>query len=99
MIDQILHKLGVKSIDDLKPAERATWLAWSSILSKRDVTIEDLKKILPVEIERAKAMLAKPTYSVTDIGMTVGFSETSSFTAAFRKATGMTPTAYHRTLG
>jgi AraC family transcriptional regulator len=50
-------------------------------------------------IERAKAMLAKPTYSVTDIGMTVGFSETSSFTAAFRKATGMTPTAYHRNLG
>jgi AraC family transcriptional regulator len=50
-------------------------------------------------IERAKALLAKPTYSVTDIGMTVGFSETSSFTAAFRKATGLTPTAYHRTLG
>jgi AraC family transcriptional regulator len=50
-------------------------------------------------IERAKVLLAKPDYSVTNIGLTVGFSETSSFTAAFRKATGMTPTAYHRTLG
>jgi AraC family transcriptional regulator len=49
-------------------------------------------------IERAKTLLAKPGYSVTDIGMTVGFSETSSFTAAFRKATSMTPTAYHRSL-
>jgi AraC family transcriptional regulator len=49
-------------------------------------------------IERAKALLAKPDYSVTDIGMTVGFCETSSFTAAFRKATGLTPTAYHRGL-
>jgi AraC family transcriptional regulator len=49
-------------------------------------------------IERAKALLAKPDYSVTDIGMTVGFSETSSFTAAFRRATGLTPTAYHRSL-
>jgi AraC family transcriptional regulator len=49
-------------------------------------------------IERAKALLAKPAYSVTDIGMTVGFSETSSFSAAFRKATGLTPTAYHRGL-
>jgi AraC family transcriptional regulator len=49
-------------------------------------------------IDRAKALLAKPSFSVTDIGLTVGFSETSSFTAAFRKATGLTPTAYHRSL-
>jgi AraC family transcriptional regulator len=49
-------------------------------------------------IEQAKALLAKPTPSVTDIGLTVGFSETSSFSAAFRKATGLTPTAYHRSL-
>jgi AraC family transcriptional regulator len=49
-------------------------------------------------IEHAKKLLAKSTYSVTDIGLSVGFSETSSFTAAFRKATGLTPTAYHRSL-
>jgi AraC family transcriptional regulator len=49
-------------------------------------------------IERAKALLAKPALSVTEIGLTVGFSETSSFTAAFRKATGLTPTGYHRSL-
>jgi len=49
-------------------------------------------------IEQAKLLLAEPAPSVTDIGMTVGFSETSSFTTAFRKATGLTPTAYHRSL-
>jgi AraC-like DNA-binding protein len=49
-------------------------------------------------IEHAKSLLAKPALSVTDIGMRVGFSETSSFTAAFRKATGLTPSAYHRSL-
>jgi AraC family transcriptional regulator len=49
-------------------------------------------------IDRAKALLAKPAPSVTSIGLTVGFNETSSFTAAFRKATGLTPTAYHRSL-
>jgi AraC family transcriptional regulator len=49
-------------------------------------------------IERAKTLLAKPNPSVTEIGLAVGFSETSSFTAAFRKATGLTPTAYHRSL-
>jgi len=50
-------------------------------------------------IERAKALLAKPAPSVTDIGLTVGFNETSSFTAAFRKRTGFTPTRYHRSFG
>jgi AraC family transcriptional regulator len=49
-------------------------------------------------IEQAKTLLAKPELSVTDIGLTVGFSETSSFSAAFRKATGFTPTDYHRNL-
>jgi AraC family transcriptional regulator len=49
-------------------------------------------------IERAKLLLAKPAPSVTDVGLTVGYSETSSFTAAFHKTTGVTPTAYRRTL-
>jgi len=50
-------------------------------------------------IERAKAMLAKRESSVTEIGLTVGFSEASSFTTAFRKTTGLTPSGYHRSLG
>ncbi|CAH2397189.1 AraC family transcriptional regulator [Mesorhizobium escarrei] len=50
-------------------------------------------------IEHAKGLLATRAHSVTDIGLTVGYSETSSFTAAFRKATGLTPSAYQRSLG
>lgn len=49
-------------------------------------------------IERAKILLAKPAPSVTDIGLTIGYSETSSFTAAFHKTTGVTPTTYRRTV-
>jgi AraC family transcriptional regulator len=49
-------------------------------------------------IEHAKALLAKPASSVTDIGLTLGFSETSSFTAAFHRLTGVTPTTYRRGL-
>jgi AraC-like DNA-binding protein len=41
-------------------------------------------------IEHAKSLLVKPACSVTEIGLSVGFSETSSFTASFRKATGST---------
>ena len=47
-------------------------------------------------VERAKDLLATRAVSVTDIGLTVGFSETSAFTTAFRKATGLAPTRYCR---
>lgn len=50
-------------------------------------------------IQHAKTLLANPAISVTDIGLTVGYGETSSFTAAFRKACGLTPTGYRRSLG
>jgi len=50
-------------------------------------------------IERAKGLLAKTACSVTEIGLMIGFSETSSFTAAFRRTTGSTPTAYRRSIG
>jgi AraC family transcriptional regulator len=49
-------------------------------------------------IERAKALLGKRSLSVTEIGLDLGFCETSSFCSAFRKATGQSPTTYRRTL-
>ncbi len=49
-------------------------------------------------IERAKALLAEPARSVTEIALELGFSETSSFSAAFRHMTGITPTEYRRTV-
>ena len=50
-------------------------------------------------IEHAKTLLANRAASVTEIALELGFSETSSLTAAFRRATGMAPTAYGRGLG
>jgi len=49
-------------------------------------------------IERAKSLLEHRKLSVTEIGLDVGFRETSSFTCAFRKVTGETPTDYRRSL-
>jgi len=51
-----------------------------------------------LRMEQAKSLLANPAMSVTQIGFTLGFSETSSFTTTFRKHTGLTPTAYRRGL-
>lgn len=50
-------------------------------------------------IERAKELLMERKQSVTDVALAVGFGETSSFSAAFRKATGLTPTDFQRSVG
>jgi AraC family transcriptional regulator len=49
-------------------------------------------------IERAKALLANPRATITEIALDVGFSTTSAFSAAFHRMTGQTPTAYRRSL-
>jgi AraC family transcriptional regulator len=49
-------------------------------------------------IERAKQLLANRELPVTTIALDVGFSETSTFTAAFHRLTGQTPSRYRRNL-
>jgi AraC family transcriptional regulator len=49
-------------------------------------------------IERAKQLLANRELPVTTIALDVGFSETSTFTAAFHRLTGQTPSHYRRNL-
>jgi AraC family transcriptional regulator len=49
-------------------------------------------------IERAKAILEGPARTVTEVGVMLGFSETSSFTASFRRSVGVTPTNYRRSV-
>ena len=49
-------------------------------------------------IERAKALLADPAPSVTNVGLTVGYRDTSSFSAVFHRTTGVSPRAYRRAL-
>jgi AraC family transcriptional regulator len=47
-------------------------------------------------MEVAKLLLADPARSVTDIALTLGYAQTSSFSSAFLKTTGWTPTLYRR---
>ncbi len=49
-------------------------------------------------MERAKSLLAEPGNSVTAIALGLGFAETSSFSASFRKLTGSSPREYRRRL-
>jgi len=50
-------------------------------------------------IERAKTLLAKHAASVTDVGLAVGYNDASAFCTAFRRITGLTPSAHRRSLG
>jgi AraC family transcriptional regulator len=47
-------------------------------------------------IERAKLLLADRKMSITDVGLIVGYSQASSFSLAFRKMTGGSPSEYRR---
>src|SRR6266481_2929469 len=49
-------------------------------------------------IERTKQLLANRELSVTTIALDIGFSDTSTFTAAFHRLTGQTPSRYRRNL-
>ena len=49
-------------------------------------------------IERAKQLLADRERSVTAIALDIGFNGTSTFTAAFHRLTGQTPSNYRRNL-
>ena len=64
---------------------------------KQSFGVPPLRYVSGRRIERAKALLAGDA-PVTQIGVAVGFGETSSFTTAFRRHTGVTPTAFRRGL-
>jgi AraC family transcriptional regulator len=49
-------------------------------------------------IERAKCLLADFSLSMTEIGLRLGFSDSSAFAATFRKAAGRTASDFRRTL-
>jgi AraC family transcriptional regulator len=54
--------------------------------------------LLQRRIERAKVLLADRANSITDVALTLGYAFNSSFTLAFRKITGQTPSEFRRAL-
>jgi AraC family transcriptional regulator len=64
---------------------------------KQSFGIPPHRYLLQQRIECAKAMLARSEYSIGEIGLALGFSQTGSFSAAFWHVTGLGPTEYRRT--
>jgi AraC family transcriptional regulator len=65
---------------------------------KKSFGISPHRYLIHRRVERAKALLIDPTWSVTEIGRALGFRQTRSFSAAFRNLTGTTPAEYRRAL-
>lgn len=51
MLDKLLAKLGVTSIDQLTPEERETYRTWSDALRGRKLTDDDVSNFLNLQIE------------------------------------------------
>ena len=49
-LSQLLEKIGLK-YEDLSEEERKTYQQWAETLSQPEVSIDDLKKFIPIQIE------------------------------------------------
>lgn len=61
---------------------------------KRSFGIPPHRYVIHQRIERSKTLLTGSAWSIAEIGLALGFSRTSSFSAAFKKITGISPTQY-----
>jgi AraC-like DNA-binding protein len=55
--------------------------------------------ILELRKDLAQRYLSEPGYSLTEISFMLGFSDSSSFSRAFKSWFGMSPSRYRETLG
>lgn len=43
LLTRLLHKRGIEDLQSLEPEEKATYDSWQAILSKEQLTLEDVK--------------------------------------------------------
>ena len=63
-------------------------------LFKQSTGVPPHRFVVEQRIARASALLREPQPSIGEVGRLVGFRTPSHFTAAFRRMTGITPSAY-----
>lgn len=63
-------------------------------LSEMGVTITDLRE--DIVFKRAKQALSDSSISITELSLMLGYSESSSFVRAFKRASGITPLQYRK---
>src|SRR3984893_2071781 len=66
---------------------------------KHSAGLSPYQYVLSARIGVAKAMLSKRDLSISDVALTVGFSDPGQLNRVFRKLIGVTPTAFRREIG
>ena len=61
---------------------------------KRSFGIPPHRYVIQQRVERGKTLLTRSPLSISEIGLALGFSRTSSFSAAFQKVAGISPIEY-----
>src|SRR5579859_3738639 len=59
MLDQLLEQLGIHNFDQLTAEEKKTYEGWAKVLGTKDPTIDDVRKLLTIELARAQEELQK----------------------------------------
>lgn len=65
---------------------------------KQSFGIAPHRYLINRRIDHARSLLRNSRRSVTEIGLAVGFGDTSAFSAAFRQGTGSTPSVYRHSV-
>lgn len=50
ILEKLLNKIGVKSVDELEPEEKATYETWRKVLSSEELSMDDLKQFIQMQI-------------------------------------------------
>jgi len=96
--DYVRARLGIGPADEIRLAQLAELVSLSPYhfarAFRQSFGVPPHRYHVGRRIERAKTLLASST--VTQVALAVGFAETSSFSAVFRRLTGFTPSEFRR---
>jgi hypothetical protein len=59
MLQELLEKLGIKSFDELTSEEQKTYQEWGRVLAAPEVSMDDVRKLVAIESQRAHDELKK----------------------------------------
>lgn len=59
MLRDLLEKLGIRDYSALTEEEKKTYEAWAATLAGKDATLDDVKRLIQGERERARTELGK----------------------------------------
>lgn len=61
ILARLLKKRGVESVDKMTPEEKLTFVQYEAVLSKKELTLEDLKIFLTQQIQKIESKWADMT--------------------------------------